>query len=553
MLKGLSPANSSIAGLTFSACLSRLGSTCENHYAPWGAVMNKKILVVDDEPEFLKFIEHILRQYCPGYRLDCCTDGQEAVEKAVRSSPDLILLDVSLITTDGFAVCRQLKSRAESADIPVLMVSGALTEKSHRVHGMEVGADGYILKPFHPLELVSQVRALLRARDASRQGIALTHSERIRRIEAIGLLAAGIAHDFNNMLTAVLGNISFVRSFELDREQQMEALAEAEAAAVRAKELAEHLLGFSRGGETILSPIHLAPVLRAAAEHAIIAQGGKVRYAFEPDLWLAVGDPERLLSAFMAVMAGAFDRSSKEQEIVVSTGNVRIESSGGAPEPHLKAGNYVSISIHDNSVIPPDQVPHLFEPFRKEAKAASRSLGFAIAQAIVRQHDGAITVASKANEGTTVQIFLAAVAPMQSAAKVHATDSTPSKSHRLLVMDDEGYIRNLLARALTMRGYQVDTAKDGESAIQMFRDAVTSGVPYGLVILDLTMAGGMGAVETLPYLQKLDPSVRAIVSSAYLSDPVIQNYREHGFCGVAVKPYDLSRLLENIEKNLAGS
>lgn len=514
--------------------------------------MNKKILVVDDEPEFLRFIEHVLRQYCPGYQLDLCTDGREAAEKAQQTSPDIILLDVSLTTTDGFTVCRQLKSRQELADIPVLMVSGALTEKSHRALGMEAGADGYICKPFHPLELVSQVRALLRARDASRQSIALTHSERIRRIEAVGLLAAGIAHDFNNMLTAVLGNISFIRSFEVDREQQLEALAEAEAAAVRAKELAEQLLSFSSGGETKMSPIHMAPVLRAAAEHAIIGQGGKVRYSFAPDLWLALGDAERLISAFVAVMAGAFDRSPKEHEIVISTENIRIESSRGAPEPHLKPGNYISISTHDDSVIPQDQLPHLFEPFRKDRAASSASLGLAIAQAIVRQHDGAITITSRKDDGTTVTIFLAAVAPMQPNANAPKALAGPVKSHRLLVMDDEEYIRNLIARALAMRGYHVDTAKDGEAALQMFRNALTSGTPYGLVILDLTVAGGMGAVETLPHLQQLDPAVRVMVSSAYLSDPVIQNYREHGFCGVAVKPYDLSDLIETIEKNLAG-
>lgn len=514
--------------------------------------MNKKILVVDDEPEFLRFIEHILRQYCPGYQLDSCTDGRDAVEKAAQSSPDIILLDVSLTTTDGFTVCRELKSRQDTADIPVLMVSGALTEKSHRLHGMEAGADGYICKPFHPLELVSQVRALLRARDASRQSIALTHSERIRRIEAVGLLAAGIAHDFNNMLTAVLGNISFVRSFEMERDQQLEALAEAEAAALRAKELAEQLLSFSRGGETTMSPIHLAPVLRAAAEHAITGQGGKVRYSFAPDLWLALGDAERLISAFVAVMAGTFDRSPKDREIVISTENFRIESPRGAPEPHLKPGNYVAISIRDDSLIPPEQLAHLFEPFRKGATSHSGSLGLAIAQAIVRQHDGAINVTSRPGEGTTVRIFLAAVAPMQPGAAAATTGASPRKSHRLLVMDDEEYIRKLLARALVMRGYQVDTAKDGEAALQMFRDALTSGAPYGLVILDLTVPGGMGAVETLPHLQQLDPDVRVMVSSAYLSDPVIQNYREHGFCGVAVKPYDLSHLIENIEKNLAG-
>jgi CheY-like chemotaxis protein len=120
---------------------------------------------------------------------------------------------------------------------------------------------------------------------------------------------------------------------------------------------------------------------------------------------------------------------------------------------------------------------------------------------------------------------------------------------RVLFMDDEEPIRQLATFLLRRFGFEVVCVANGADVVQKYGEAKKNGVPFVLVIVDLTVPGGMGGREAVAQLRAIDPAVKAIVSSGYSSDPVLANYREHGFSGVAAKPYevaDLARVLRTV-------
>ncbi len=127
------------------------------------------------------------------------------------------------------------------------------------------------------------------------------------------------------------------------------------------------------------------------------------------------------------------------------------------------------------------------------------------------------------------------------------------KKGRVLVMDDEVPILELTARLLGSRGYEVETATDGNQAVQRYRAAMEAGCRFDAVILDLTVPEKMGGYDAFKAMREFDPGVRAVVSSGYSHEPVVLNYKDYGLAGVAPKPYRTSELLGAVEQALQGA
>ena len=123
------------------------------------------------------------------------------------------------------------------------------------------------------------------------------------------------------------------------------------------------------------------------------------------------------------------------------------------------------------------------------------------------------------------------------------------KGHgKILIMDDQKAILKMVRRMLKRMGYESDTVTDGDQAIELYHDAYDSDDPYELVILDLTVPGGKGGAKTIPELLKINPNVKALVSSGYSNDPLMANYQDCGFCGVVPKPYTKQQLSDVLNK-----
>ena len=214
----------------------------------------------------------------------------------------------------------------------------------------------------------------------------------------------------------------------------------------------------------------------------------------------------------------------------------------------LSPGNYVQDTVRDQGMgIHPNYIKKVFDPYFTTKQKGS-GLGLAVAYNIVAKHDGQLTVDSELGEGTTFTILLPA-STISPKTYVEKREEIVSGQGRVLVMDDEDYIRELASAMLSKLGYEVVVAEDGQTAVDLYKKAFDQGRPFDAVILDLTVPGGMGGRETIKHLNEIDKNVRAIVSSGYSNDPVMANFTNYGFRGAVQKPYlvqEMSQVLRSV-------
>jgi CheY-like chemotaxis protein len=215
-------------------------------------------------------------------------------------------------------------------------------------------------------------------------------------------------------------------------------------------------------------------------------------------------------------------------------------------------GRYVKISVNDQGGgIPEEYLGKIFDPYFTTKKQGN-GLGLASSFSIVKRHDGFIAVDSIEGVGTTFHIFLPASQKELPQEETRKETSYIAKG-KILVMDDEEYVRDVLGEMLRRFGYEVESASDGEEAIKMYREALAGSNPFDSVIMDLTIPGGMGGKEAIRILRDMDPQVKSIVSSGYSNDPVMANFREFGFVGVITKPYRMTELAEKMRMILTSN
>ncbi len=391
---------------------------------------------------------------------------------------------------------------------------------------------------------------------------------KLSKQESLGQLAGRIAHDFNNLLTVILGNLSLAKILLNPADAALRRLVDTEKACLRAKDLTRQLLAFARGGLPVRKPLALEPQVRESTR--LILQDANVPYRLnwpEP-LPQVNADAEQLHQVLYELLTNAMHATPVGGAIHVRGELVKLDEDSTLPLPK---GDYVRLSVRDEGRgIPASQLTRVFEPFYT-TKENARGLGLATCFLIARNHDGFMTVDSAPNYGTTFYLYLPALPPttpvappLERPVSMRVTEEPgvdpyapvpippgSADTRRVLVMDDEAPICELAAELLTRAGYAVGTASDGEEAVRLYRDALGSGQPYDVVILDMTVRGGMGGREAVQRLLKIDPAVRAIVSSGYSQDTTMNRYRDYGFCGVVSKPYSVSELTQEIEQAVA--
>jgi len=368
------------------------------------------------------------------------------------------------------------------------------------------------------------------------------------KLESIGILAGGIAHDFNNILTAVLGNISLAKMLVNPDHKVFKRLSEAEEAALQAKNLSQQLLTFSKGGAPIKKTASMAKILKGVTSFALRGSSIRCEFSIPESLWPVEVDEGQMSQVINNLIINAIQAMPKGGIIKVCAENVTIGAEGSLP---LKGGKYVKITIKDQGTgIPKEHIPKVFDPFFT-TKQEGNGLGLAVAYFVVKNHDGYITLESELGVGTTFYIYLPASHKELPKEETIKEEPLMGKG-RVLVMDDEEMVREVLDSMLEHIGYEVEFAKDGIEAIEQYKRAKELGRPFDAVIMDLTIPGSMGGKEAIQKLLKIDPKVKAIVSSGYSHDPVMANFKKYGFKGVIAKPYKITTLSEVLHKVITG-
>jgi len=385
------------------------------------------------------------------------------------------------------------------------------------------------------------------ARDVTDQQALEEELIRTEKLESIGILAGGLAHDFNNILTSILGNISLAK-IDLESDDETYALLnDAEKASQRAQKLTHQLLTFSRGGSPIKTVEAIKPLIYETVNFALRGTNIKPKYIIPDNLLPLEIDAGQIGQVINNLTINAAQSMPDGGIFTVIADNIRIVDDSIS----LSNGSYVRISLIDTGIgISADIIGKIFDPYFT-TKATGSGLGLTASYSIVKNHGGRIDVRSRENQKTVFDIYLPATTK-----KISEDSENVDKSlvkigtGRILVMDDDEMICKVMGILLSKLGFQPEFAHDGKKTIELYRDALKSDEPFAAAIIDLTIPGGMGGLEAIRELRKIDPHIRAIVSSGYSNNPIMSRYKEHGFKGIAIKPYSIQSLSNTLRKIL---
>ncbi len=374
---------------------------------------------------------------------------------------------------------------------------------------------------------------------------------RSRNLQSLSTLAGGIAHDFNNLLMAIVGNLSLAKLNTSKNAGSMEYLDEAERITFLGKNLTQQLLTFSRGGKLVRKIIQLESVVASASTD--ILHGSPIQCLFDipHGVFPVEGDEEQLRQVFENILRNAKEAMPAGGKITIGMRNLRFAPDDRLP---LIEEDHVRVSISDEGMgISPENISRAFDPYyTTKGMGAEKGvgLGLAISYAIIKRHGGNISLESTRGLGSIIHVDLPAYKIC--AEKAPEDNRSMTKTGRILLLDDEELILAIAEELLIYLGYTAITVRSGEEAVAIYNQAIKLNEPFDAVILDLAVPGGMGGKEVVRELLRLDPNVKAIISSGYLTDPIIENYKEYGFAEVLTKPYDADELERKLRKIITG-
>ena len=358
------------------------------------------------------------------------------------------------------------------------------------------------------------------------------------KYESLSIFAGGIAHDFNNMLSAILGNISIIEHLT-QNDKIINAAGRAQKAIFKARDLTTQLLAFSKGGAPVKTSASLVNIIKDTAEFVLSGSAIQCRFIISDDLHNALIDPAQISQVIHNIILNARQAIGQQGTITITANNVVLN------DPSLPiSGEFIEITIHNTGEkIPPDIMPYIFDPFFTTRKDG-HGLGLSIVYSIIKRHDGHITVESS-NEGTCFTLYLpkAESIPKIKAAKQHDSSySTPSLS--IVIMDDDEMVTESLKEMLSLQGCHVISVRDGDAAVNAAVQAVKQNKPFDIAILDLTIKGGKGGVDSIRELKAILPNCKFIASTGYSNTPILSNYKEYGFDAILPKPYTFNELIK---------
>jgi len=406
------------------------------------------------------------------------------------------------------------------------------------------------------IEEVLELRRKVSALEASLDGVHDVKDDaqayNALKMEAVGRLAGGIAHDFNNILTAVQGNAELLQMdcFELSERDDM--LSQILHSSKRASELTRQLLDFARKGVFQIIAVDTVKVIErtvALLSHSVDKRI-EINLAMQADPTFVLADPAKIEHAMVNLGMNACDAMPHGGTLTFTTKNVVInDNSRGEHKVELADGSYIEITVCDTGRgMDSETCSRIFEPFfTTKAVGEGTGMGLASVYGCVKSHYGSIQVDSSPGQGTTFKMLLhAAESPCDPGGKPVALKVSKGSGH-ILVVDDEGIVREFVSTALQALGYSVSLCADGQEAVKYFTDHKQD---IDLVILDLVMPV-LNGPDTFKQLKAIDPHVKVLLSSGFTQNQTSSDLIDQGALGLLSKPFQITELIRMIKLYIA--
>jgi PAS domain S-box-containing protein len=366
---------------------------------------------------------------------------------------------------------------------------------------------------------------------------------KMENLKKIGTLAGGIAHDFNNILAGLYGNISLAIDELNEYHPSYALLKEAENSMSRATKLTHQLLTFSKGGLPVKQEQDLAKIIEETVRFDLSGSPLMPIFNFADNLQFANVDKGQMHQVFSNLAINAMQASPNGGHLFITASNLVLEEKNFL---NLPQGQYIKIIIKDEGIgIPQDHLNRIFDPYFT-TKQNGNGLGLSITYSIIKKHNGHLEIESELGVGSSFIIYLPASekTPKPDNSSSDSSDKKTKRKTKVLIMDDDKVILTMLSKILNKFGIDADLTTDGEQTITKYQESFNNAEPYGLVILDLTIPGGMGGKETVKKILAINEDAKVIVSSGYASGGTISEYKSYGFIDMIQKPYSMAQLKE---------
>jgi signal transduction histidine kinase len=504
-----------------------------------------RMLIVDDEPRMTDSVKAILER--PGCEIETSNSSAEALALLETGVYDVAVLDVGMPGLTGYEILDRL-DREEVQTVFIIMTGDASLDSA--IDAIRRGASDYVRKPFEPDELLIRVGNACKQKqlkDERRQiedeKLGLERQLRqSQKMEAIGTLAGGIAHDFNNILSIILGNTEMVRAAIPEEDEAQDYLEKVLTASIRAKEMINQLLSFTRKTESERIPLELKTIISESLKllRASLPTKILIRTRLPDGSFVVRGDSTQIHQIMINLCtnaAHAIDATGGVLE--VSLDSVSLDPAEAASHA-LEPGPYVTLTVSDTGHgIDPSIRDRIFDPyFTTKGAGEGTGMGLAVVHGIVKNHGGAIEVFSEPHVKTEFRVFLPII-DVEAVQTKHVGEGVlPTGKERILLVDDEEMVADIVSQMVSKLGYRVDACTDSVVALETFRKYQDR---YDLVVTDMTMPNLTGK-QLAGEMRQLRPNIPIILCSGIREDFDAGDICGTGKTEFAMKPLSMQQL-----------
>ncbi len=374
--------------------------------------------------------------------------------------------------------------------------------------------------------------------------------QQTQKMEAIGTLAGGIAHDFNNILASILGYTELAKIETAGNEKLARFLDNAYKAGMRAKGLVQQILTFSRKGDQEEIPVLLPPIIKEAVKllRASIPVTVEIRQHIEAQDAMVLADPVQIHQVLMNLSANAAHAMEEDGGVLdISLEKVVLDETFCKALPDLEPGRYAQLVVRDTGQgMGPEVLARSFEPyFTTKEMERGTGLGLSVVHGIVQRYGGHIMVESEPGQGACFTIYLP-WCEAEEKTPIQGDGSVPRGNERLLFVDDEAELIDIGREVLVHLGYHVTICKNGQEALELFRQKPDA---FDLVLTDMTMPQMTGD-KLAEALLKIRPQLPIIVCTGFSHRLSSEKAEAIGIRKLIMKPFEISTLAETIRAAL---